>query len=110
MSVNQATFPFAAMARVLGVLEAGYHVRQTFRFDACRHRLPSARALADAMLLKRVRTIHASSRATYGAPRVRAARNRLWSADMTFVPTAAGFLHLAVVSGDWSRKPDAERP
>ncbi len=31
-------------------------------------RPPSAHALADAALLKRVRTVHATSRQTYGAP------------------------------------------
>ena len=112
------------------------------------------------MLLKRVRTIHASSRETYGVPRVHAelraagekhgrkriarlmrgaglvgasrrrtgvttirrdkdARpapdlvdrnfvasqpNQLWVADITFVPTASGFLYLAVVLDAWSRK------
>ena len=65
MSANQAMFPIATMARVLGVSEAGYY--------AWRHRLPSAHALVDAALLKQVRTIHASSRETYGAPRVHAA-------------------------------------
>jgi len=65
MNANQAIFPIATMARVLGVSEAGYY--------AWRHRLPSAHALADAVLLKRVRTVHASSRETYGAPRVHAA-------------------------------------
>ena len=30
--------------------------------------------------------------------------NRLWVADITFVPTAAGFLFLAVVLDAWSRK------
>jgi putative transposase len=152
MSANQAVFPIATMARVLGVSEAGYH--------AWRHRSPSAHAVADATLLKRVRTIHATSRATYGAPRVHAqlradgekhgrkriarlmrmaglvgasrrragvtttrrdkeARpapdlvdrnfvavrpNQLWVADITFVPTASGFLYLAVVLDAWSRK------
>jgi len=152
MSANQATFPVATMARVLGVSEAGYY--------AWRHRLPSAHTLADTALLKRVRTIHASSRETYGAPRVHAelradgvkhgrkrvarlmraaglvgasrrragvtttrrdkearpapdlvdrnftaaAPNQLWVADITFVPTAAGFLYLAVVLDAWSRK------
>ena len=152
MSANQATFPIATMARVLGVSEAGYY--------AWRHRSPSARAIADAALLKRVRTIHASSRETYGAPRVHAALradggkhgrkrvarlmraaglvgasrrragvtttkrdkearpapdlvdrdftatapNQLWVTDITFVPTAAGFLYLAVVLDAWSRK------
>ena len=152
MSANQAAFPIATMARVLGVSETGYH--------AWRHRSPSTHALADAALLKRVRTVHASSRETYGAPRVHAelraggerhgrkriarlmreaglvgasrrrngpittrrdkeARlapdlvdrrfsapgpNRLWVADITFIPTAAGFLYLAVVLDAWSRK------
>jgi len=157
MSANQAVFPIAVMARVLGVSESGFH--------AWRQRPASAHAVADTVLLKRVRTVHASSRDTYGAPRVHAelraggekhgrkriarlmrqaglvgasrrrggvtttcrdrdARpapdlvdrdftaktvNELWVADITFVPTATGFLFLAVVLDAWSRKPDAER-
>lgn len=152
MSANQATFPIAAMARVLGVSESGFH--------AWRQRPASAHAVADTALLKRVRTVHASSRDTYGAPRVHAelraggekhgrkriarlmraaglvgasrrrtgmtttrrdrdarpapdlvgrdftakAANELWVADITFVPTATGFLFLAVVMDAWSRK------
>jgi putative transposase len=152
MSAHQALFPVAAMVRVLGVSESGFH--------AWRRRQPSAHAIADAALLKRIRTIHASSRETYGAPRVHAelraggekhgrkriarlmraaglvgasrrggtvvttrrdrdARpapdlvdrnfvairpNQLWVADITFVPTASGFLYLAVVLDAWSRK------
>jgi putative transposase len=152
MSANQADFPIAAMARVLGVSESGYH--------AWRQRAPSARALSDGVLLKSIRTVHAGSRDTYGAPRVHAALqargqrhgrkriarlmrlanlvgasrrrsgvtttrrdkearpapdlvdrnfkatqpNQLWVADITFVPTAAGFLYLAVVLDAWSRK------
>jgi putative transposase len=65
MSANQAEFPIAAMARVLGVSQSGYH--------AWRRRPPSARAVADKMLLKRVRTVHATSRETYGSPRIHAA-------------------------------------
>src|ERR1700750_1543401 len=64
MSANQAYFPIAAMARVLGVSKAGYY--------AWLQRPASAHAVADAALLKRVRTVHASSRQTYGAPRVHA--------------------------------------
>jgi len=64
MSANQASFPIAAMARVLGVSKAGYY--------AWRQRPPSAHAMADAALLRRIRTVHASSRQTYGAPRVHA--------------------------------------
>jgi putative transposase len=152
MNANQATFPIATMARVLGVSEAGYH--------AWRKRPPSKRQEADTKLLQRVRTIHVSSHETYGVPRVHAelraggekhgrkriarlmraaglvgasrrrsgitttrrdreARpapdlvdrkfaapgpNRLWVADITFVPTASGFLYLAVVLDAWSRK------
>jgi putative transposase len=59
MSANQAFFAIATMARVLGVSTAGYY--------AWRSRLPSARAIADDALLRRVRTIHAVSRGTYGA-------------------------------------------
>ena len=152
MSANQAEFPIAAMARVLGVSESGYH--------AWRSRPPSARAVEDKLLLKRVRTVHASSRETYGSPRIHAelratgsrhgrkriarlmraaaltgasrrrkgvtttrrdkdARrapdlvdrdfsavgpDKLWVADITFVPTANGFMYLAVVLDAWSRK------
>ena len=64
MSANQACFPIATMSRVLGVSKAGYY--------AWVHRPLSAHAVADAALLKRVRTVHASSRQTYGAPRVHA--------------------------------------
>ena len=152
MSANQARFPVATMARVLGVSKAGFY--------AWRHRPPSLHAVADAALLKQVRTVHAISRQTYGAPRVHAdlrtrgdrhSRKRiarlmreaglvgashrrggptttrrdkdarpapdlvdrnftasgpdqLWVADITYVPTAAGFLYLAVVLDAWSRK------
>jgi putative transposase len=151
MSANQAFFAIATMARVLSVSTAGYY--------AWRSRLPSARAIADDALLRRVRTIHAVSRGTYGAPRVHAelraegqavgkkriarlmreagivgvsrcrgvittrrdrdARpapdlvdrnftadrpNQLWVADITYVPTAAGFLYLAVVLDAFSRR------
>jgi len=152
MSANQACFPIASMARVLGVSKAGYY--------AWLRRSPSAHAVADTALLKRVRTVHASSRQTYGAPRVHAALlaegekhgrkriarlmrdaglvgachrqggptttqrdkevrpapdlvdrnftasgpNHLWIADITYIPTATGFLYLAVVLDVWSRK------
>ena len=152
MSAHQAVFPMAAMARVLGVSKAGYY--------AWSSRSPSARAKADAALLKRIRTVHVTSRETYGAPRIHAelqaggerhgrkriarlmreaglvgasrrragikttrrdktARpapdlvdrnftaagpNQLWVADITFVPTATGFIYLAVVLDAFSRR------
>jgi len=64
MSANQAIFPLAAMARVLGVSKAGFY--------AWLHRPQSVHVEADAALLKRIKTVHASSRQTYGAPRVHA--------------------------------------
>ena len=57
-------FPIATMARVLGVSTAGYY--------AWSRRAPSARATANVALLKQIRTIRASSRDTYGSPRVHA--------------------------------------
>ena len=144
MSVHQAEFPIRTMARVLKVSASGYY--------AWRNRPASRRATADADLIRRIRTVHAGSRGTYGAPRVhaelkaegvpigrkRVARlmraaalvgasrrrrvtttrrdpvhhpasdlvrrnfsaagpNELWVADITFIPTATGFLFLAVV-------------
>jgi putative transposase len=65
MSANQACFPIALMARVLGVSTAGYY--------AWLKRPASDRAVADAALLQRMRTMHAGSRETYGAPRIHAA-------------------------------------
>ena len=151
MSAHQAEFPIRAMARALRVSVSGYY--------AWRSRPASARAQTDAVLLRRIRTIYAASRGTYGAPRVHAelqvegtaiARKRvarlmrqaglrgvsrrrfpattrrepmhtpandlvgrvfiapgpnlLWVADITYVPTAAGFLFLAVVLDAWSRR------
>ncbi len=152
MSANRAAFPLSSMARVFGVSTSGYHA--WLRRPACAH------AEADAALLKRIRTVHASSRQTYGAPPVHAelraggekhgrkrverlireaglvgasrrqpepvttqrnkesrpgpdlvdrdfraaGPNQLWVADITYVPTAAGFLYLAVVLDAWSRR------
>ncbi len=139
------------MCRVLEVSTSGYY--------AWRSRPASKRAQEDAVLLRRIRTIHAASRETYGVPRVyqefvenheavgrdriarlmrraglrgisprrfvtttrrdEAARpapdlverrfqaekpNQLWVADITYVPTWAGFLYLAMVLDVFSRK------
>ena len=152
MNANQAVLPVQAMCRVLQVSTSGYY--------AWSDRPPCRRAIEDAVLLERIRTIHADSDATYGMPRVRAelveqglkisgkrvARlmrsnairgvsrrrgfvvttqrdqrqrpapdlvkrefkadgpNQLWVADMTYVPTWAGFIYLAVVLDVWSRR------
>ena len=49
MSANQACFPVATMARVLGVSKAGFY--------AWLHCGPSVHAVTDAALLHRVRTV-----------------------------------------------------
>jgi putative transposase len=64
MSAHQAEFPITTMARVLRVSVSGYY--------AWRSRPISTHATSDAALLRRIRTIHAASYATYGAPRVHA--------------------------------------
>lgn len=64
MSAHQATYPVATMCRVLGVSTSGYY--------AWRDREPSEREREDAALAERIRTIHADSYGTYGAPRVHA--------------------------------------
>jgi len=150
VSANQADFPIAAMCRVLGLSSSGYY--------AWAKRAPSRRAQTNAALTKTVRTIHAVSHGTYGAPRVHAelawegthvsknrvarlmhaagivgisrrkfavttvrdggrqapdlvdrtftadAPNVLWVADITYVPTWAGFVYLAVVLDVFSRR------
>jgi putative transposase len=152
VNANQATHPVRTMCRVLDVSASGYY--------EWLERAPSRRSVEDAVLVERIRRIHAESDGTYGRPRMRIelqaqgvrvsgkriARlmrcnglrgvsrrrgfvvttrrdkeqrpapdlvqrefraegpNRLWVADMTYVPTWAGFLFLAVVLDVWSRR------
>lgn len=151
VSANQASYPIAAMCRVLGVSPSGYYAWAT--------RGPSDRDLADEWLVAKIKAVHEHSRGTYGAPRIHAElreegvrvgkkriarllrlqglqgvsrrrgrkttiRNpearphadlvkrdfsaegpdRLWVGDITYIPTWAGFLFLAVVVDAWSRK------
>jgi transposase InsO family protein len=151
MKANRATLPIATMARLLRISTSGYY--------AWLARSPSKRSCSDVDLLGRIRATHASSRGTYGMPRIHAellehgvhvgrkriarlmriaslcgvsrrrwtnttrpqsgarpapdlvqrhfvadATNRLWVADATDVPTAEGFLYLAVVLDVFSRR------
>ena len=64
MTAHQVSFPIATMCRVLSVSASGFY--------AWRKRAPSRRRQDNAALTKTVRTIHAVSRGTYGAPRVHA--------------------------------------
>ncbi len=151
MSEHRAEHRIAVMCRLLGVSPSGYY--------AWLEREPSAQARSNEKLLERLRTIHAKSRETYGAPRMLAelrdeglavghnriarlmrqggmvgasrrkgcwttrrdkdaqpapdlvrrefvadAPDRLWVADITYIPTWAGFLYLAVVLDVFSRR------
>jgi putative transposase len=152
VNANQADVSVRTLCRVLQVSASGYY--------AWRARSPSRRAIDNAVLTERIRTVHAVSDATYGMPRVRAelidqgvavsrkrvarlmraahirgvsrrrafvvttrrdkdkqpapdlvkrefkaqAPNQLWVADMTYVPTWAGFIYLSVVLDVWSRR------
>lgn len=71
MRAEKASFPVAAMARVLGVTRQGYY--------AFEKRPPSDRVQTDAKLCDEVRQIFEESDATYGSPRVyRALCTRGW--------------------------------
>lgn len=62
MKANQARYPIATMCRVLEVSTSGYYAWQK--------RPASPRAQQDTELTQRIRTIHADSKGTYGAPRI----------------------------------------
>jgi putative transposase len=152
VNANQAKLPVRRMCRVLKVSASGY-------YDWL-DRGPSRRAMANAVLLEQIRTVHTESDETYGMPRVRAelldrevlasrkriarlmrhhgirgvsrrrgfvvttrrdererpapdlvnrrftadAPDQLWVADLTYVPTWAGFLYLSIVLDVWSRR------
>jgi len=61
---HATTWRITTLCRVLRVSTAGYY--------AWRQRGPSARAITEARLMDRVRTVHQQSRQTYGSPRVHA--------------------------------------
>ena len=64
MTVHRAAHSIATMCQVLEVSPSGYYAWQARR--------RSRRAQADAELTERIRRIHAYSRGTYSAPRIRA--------------------------------------
>lgn len=64
MSEHKSVHKVATLCRVLGVSRSGYY--------AWSRRGSSRRARQDADLSRRVRTIHAASRGTYGVPRIHA--------------------------------------
>lgn len=151
MKANQAAHAVRRLCAVLELSSSGYY--------AWRRREPSERSQQDTVLRAHLRTFHARSDGTYGAPRLhrdlrdvqqrvgrkRVARllkaeglrgvsrrkwphttrrdprarpapdlvnrqftatapNQLWVADITYIPTHAGTLYLAVVLDVWSRR------
>ena len=58
---EKASFPIAAMCRLLGVTRQGYY--------AFAKRPPSARVQREQALQERLRVVHAESRGSYGSPR-----------------------------------------
>lgn len=62
MRANQAQYPVAVMARVLGVSTSGYY--------AWRDRAPSGRELANEALLERIVYFWKRSDKVYGSPRI----------------------------------------
>jgi putative transposase len=140
-----ANYPITLMCRVLGVSRSGWY--------ASRARVrPTERESRNAELLAKVREVHASSRGTYGSPRVHAqlvrdgvdvgkdrvarlmqadglagrvrrrfvattdskhdkpvapntlnreftadSSDSVWCADITYIPTAAGWVYLAAI-------------
>ena len=124
MGANQASFPIATMARVLArsACECAWRVRgwppcvaasppvcpRPGRCGADRAGAGHPRRLAGVTTARRDKeTRPAPDRVdrdfTATAP------DQSWVADIAFVSTATGFLHLAAVLDAWSRKPNAER-
>lgn len=64
IAAEKARYPVTRLCRALGVSLSGFYAWQ--------QRAPSARSQQDAQLLERIRTVHAASQCTYGAPRVHA--------------------------------------
>ena len=64
IAVEKAHYSVAQLCRVLQVAASGYY--------AWRHRQPSRRAQANAVLTEQIRAVHEHSRRTYGAPRIHA--------------------------------------
>jgi putative transposase len=65
IAAEKADHSISLMCRLLGVSRSGLH--------GWAGRPPSDRALADAWLVERIKTVHRGSRGTYGARRIHAA-------------------------------------
>ena len=64
ISAERARYPVSLQCELLGVSRSGYYDWE--------RRAPSDRALSDAFLTEKIRTIHAENLGVYGAPRIHA--------------------------------------
>ena len=111
MSANQARFRIATLARVFGaprihaeLADAGVAVSRKRVARVMR-----AAGVAGVSRRRAPRTTRQDSQAQPAPDRVERrfeadAPNRLWVADITYVPTLVGFLYLAIVLDVFSRR------
>ena len=131
MRDHQALFPVATMCRVLGVSCSGFYAWRTrplsaraIRDSALTARIEASHTRSDGTYgaprivedlrvgVHRRRSTHTTRRGTDEVPAAdlvqrdftATAPNQLWVADITYVPTWAGFLYLAVVLDAYSRR------
>ncbi len=93
------------LCRVLAVSRSGFY--------AWRGRPESRRGREDRALLAQITQVHRDSREAYGAVKtwhalrgrgVACGPNRVWVGDITFIPTQAGWLYLAVLEDLFARR------
>ena len=97
MKANQAERPVRALRKTLRFSYSGYY--DWLERPAC------AQALANVLLLQQIRQAHVVSDADLVQRELTATGiNELWVADMTYMPTWAGFVYLSVVRDVYSRK------
>lgn len=97
MDAQKANYPIAVMARVFGVSTSGYYDWKA------KGGKPSPRAAENAELTETIIKIHADSRGTYGAPRVRM-ELRLGQRKMVGRKRVARLMRLAGLKGTYRRR------
>jgi putative transposase len=64
VEAEKANYPTAVLCRTLGISRSAFYAWRERKAD------PSARARADAVLVERIKQIHAATDGTYGSPRI----------------------------------------
>jgi transposase InsO family protein len=70
-------------------------------YYAAKSRPPSARAVSDAVMIEKIRSVHAANYGVYGVRKVHA---QLLLADITYVRTFTGWVYAAFVTDVFSRR------